>query len=203
MQGFAWVTAAFAIAEYNGVKLLDKKDIKEGWSIAELPELPQKEATISRVETVISIILSTIFISILCFAPQVLAAYINIGSTSTTVIPVFNLSVINQFKMLFVVLFILGIIKEVLKLYYGRWTLKLSIPVVILSIASAIIIISIFTNPNIWNSNFTLEVMKHIDTNVNVTGIWSNLKIGFITVVILAVIIEIVTSFYKGIKYNK
>jgi hypothetical protein len=203
MQSFAWVTAAFAIAEYNGVKLLDKKDIKEGWSITELPQLPEKDAAISKVETVFSIIFSTIFISIILFAPQVFAAYISNGSGNTIVIPVFNFEVLSRFKMLFVVIFILGILKEVLKFYYGRWTLKLSIPVAILSVASAVMTISIFVNPDIWNANFALEVMKHLEINIGGLNIWNSLKTGLIIVVILSTIIEIATSLYKGIKYNQ
>ncbi|MDF2889980.1 MAG: hypothetical protein K0R80_347 [Clostridia bacterium] len=203
MQSFAWVTAAFAIAEYKGVNLLDKKDIKEGWSIAELPQLPEKDAAISKVETVFAIIFSTIFISIILFAPQAFAAYISSSPGNTIVIPVFNIEVLSRFKILFVAIFILGILKEALKFYYGRWTLKLSIPVVILSVASAVLTISIFVNPDIWNANFALEVMKHFEINIGELNMWNSLKTGLIIVIILSTLIEIVTSLYKGIKYNQ
>jgi hypothetical protein len=203
MQGFAWVTAAFAIAEYNGVNILDKDSIKGAWSIAELPEVPQKEAVISKVEVVVSILFSTIFIGILCFAPQVVAAYLKNGVDTTTIIPVFNLAIISQFKMLLVAIFVLEVIKEAIKLYYGRWVLKVAIPLTVISIATAIITISIFANPAIWNASFAVEVMKYLDVNIAIPSIWSNFRAGFIIVVILSSLIEIITALYKGIKYNK
>lgn len=202
MQAFSWVTIIFAIAEHYGVKLLDKKNIKEGWSIAELPELPQKEAAISKGETVFSILFSTIFISILCFAPQIFAAYLNIDSGNTRVIPVFNIEVLSQFKLFFVGIFILGIIKETLKLYCGRWSLRLAVPLTFLSIASAIITVSIFANPNIWNTNFSMEIIKYLDMNIEPISLWNSLHLGFLIVLIFAFILEITTSLYKGIKYK-
>jgi len=203
MQGFAWVTAAFAIAEYNGIKLLDKEDMKGEWSIAELPEVPQKEAVISKEEVVFSILFSTTFIGILGFAPHIVAAYINNGVGGTMIIPVFNLAIISQFKMLLVAIFVLEVIKEAIKLYYGRWTLKVSIPLTVISIATTIITVSIFANSNIWNANFPFEVMKHLDINIAVSSFWSSFRTGFIIIVILSTLIEISTSLYKGIKFNK
>lgn len=203
MQSFAWVTAGFAIAEFNGVDILEKENMKGPWSIEKLPEVPQKEATISKVEVVFSILFSTIFISILAFAPHLLAAYINNGTGGTTIIPVLNLEIISQVKMLLVVLFLLEIIKDALKLYYGRWTLKVSIPLTVISIASAIITLSIFANPNMWNANFPIEVMNLLDINVAATSIWSSFRTGFIIITLLSTLAEISTALYKGFKYNK
>jgi hypothetical protein len=203
MQAFAWVTLMFTIAEHYGVKLSDKTGVKEGWSLSELPELPKKEAVISKGETVFSILLTTIFISVLCFTPQIIAAFISNGSGPIRIIPVFNLEVLRQFKLLFIAIFILGVIKEALKLYYGRWTLKLAVPLTFLSVASAIITVSIFANPNIWNPNFSLEVMKYIDIDIAPINLWGSLHIGFIFVLIFAFILEISTSLYKGFKYNQ
>jgi hypothetical protein len=203
MQGFAWVTAGFAIAEYKGVKLLDKNEINEGWSIADLPEIPQKEAVISKGETIFSILISTIFISVLFFAPQVLAAYINNGSGGTIIIPLFNIEVLNQLKVLMAAMLILEIIKEGLKLYYGRWTMKLSIPLTVLSIALGIISLWIFANPNVWNTNFPLEVTKYLNIDVAAISPWSSFSTGIVIIIILATIIDVATTLYKGIKYNK
>ena len=203
MQAFAWVTAAFAIAEYNGVKILDKENLKGPWSIAELPEVPQKEAVISKVDVVFSILFSTTFIGVLCFAPHLVAAYINNSAGITTIIPVFNLEIISQFKMLLVVLFMLEVIKEALKLYFGRWTLKVAIPLSFISLAAAVIAVLIFANPAIWNPNFAFDVMKLLDINIAATSIWGNFKAGLIIIIIFSTIVEISTALYKGVKYNK
>jgi len=201
LQAFAWVTAAFAIAEYNGVDLLDKKE--EDWSIKDLPELPQKEAVIPRSESIVSIVFSTLFTSILLFAPQIFAAYINNGSGSFIMIPLFNIPVISQYKALLIVVFVLGIIKELLKLYYRRWTLKLSIPVALLSVALGIISVLIFTNPSIWNPNFAVIMTKYMEIDIAGVNLWSSLSTGLAAVIIIATLVEVATNVYKGFKYDK
>jgi hypothetical protein len=46
-------------------------------------------------------------------------------------------------------------------------------------------------------------VMKYLDVNIAIPSIWSNFRTGFIIVVILSTLAEIITTLYKGIKYNK
>jgi len=203
LQGFAWVTVGFAIAEHNGISIADKKRKVKVWGLSDLPMLPEKAAAISRVESVFTILFSTIFTSIFYFAPQLFAAYIGTGTGGMTVIPVFNIEVLSKYRTFILVIFILSVAKEALKLLAGRWNLKLSISLTILNISSLIIVLIIFTNPAIWNGNFMSDVLRYTSIEVESLGQWVNLSTGTIIVFLLAYIVEIVTSLYKGIKYNK
>jgi hypothetical protein len=202
LQGFAWVTAIFAIAEYKGVDLLDKKGKKEEWKLTELPVIPEKAASISRVESVFSIVFLTIFTCIFYFAPQLIAAYVKNGSTGVTLVPIFNISVLSSYKLLIISIFILGIIKEIPKIISGRWTLKLSIFVAVLSLASMILSLAMFSNPDIWNINFISDIMRHMGIDAAPGDSWINIVTGSIIIIVIATIAEIATSMYKGIKYN-
>lgn len=202
LQAFAWVTGIFAIAEYNGVKLGDQDTKKEGWSLSQLPVIPKKESEIPRVESVVGILFTTIFASLLYFAPQVFAAYISDGAGSVRVIPVFNLEVLSNFKALIVITFILGIAKEALKLIAGRWSLKLSASITVINVISVILTLLIFTNQGIWNPNFLSQLFGYLNVETASKLSWLNMSRGVIIVLVFAYIIEIATTMYKGVKYS-
>lgn len=203
LQGFAWVTAGFAIAEYNGVNLPNKNVENEAWSPSDLPLLPEKAASISRIESVFAILFSTIFTSIFYFAPQMFAAYIRDGAGGMNVIPVFNVEVLSKYKALILVVFILGVAKEALKLIIGRWNLKLSYSLTLLNISALALTLIIFANQAIWNVNFISEILRYASIEVDPLNQWINLSTGSIILFIFAYVLEIVTGLYKGVKYNK
>lgn len=202
-QGFAWVTISFAIAEYKGIKLEDAKKGKDGWSLSELPELPQKGAEISRGETIFSILFSTLFISILFFAPHVFAAYINNGSGEVITIPVFNIEGLRQLSVMLIALFVLEVIKEAIKLYFGRWNLRLAILLAVISLVLGSISLAIFANPNTWNANFAMDMTKHLDFEFGGLSIWGSLSTTVAAIIIFSTILDIATNLYKGFKYGK
>ena len=203
LQGFAWVTVAFAIAEYNGVSLPDKSKKNKVWSLSDLPLLPEKAASISRIESGFAILFSTIFTSIFYFAPQLFAAYIRTGTNHFNVISVFNIAILSKYKTLILVIFILGIIKEALKLITGRWNLKLSLSLTVLNISSLILTLIIFANSAIWNPHFISEVLRYANVEAETLSQWINLSTGSVILFLFAYILEIVTGLYKGVKYNK
>lgn len=198
LQGFAWVTGIFGIAEYKGIKLVDKK---EAWSPAKLPTVPQKSAMIPKVDTVLAILLTTVFMSILIFAPQVIAAYIRDAAGRMTTIPVFNLEILKAYKIILMIIFAIAIIKEVMKLMAGRWSLKLGLSIAALNIVEAVLALLIFTNSRIWNADFTIEVFKY--ANIDAVALpWINFPIGVVMVIVLVHGIDTAISLYKGWKYN-
>lgn len=202
LQGFAWVTAIFAISEYNGVDLKIDRDKDEEWKLSDLPMIPVKEASISRVESVISIVFTTIFTSIFYFAPQLIAAYFRNAETGLTLVPVFNISVLGSYKFFVLGIFILGIMKEVPKIISGRWSLKLGILVAVLSVASTILALIMFSNPEIWNMNFASDLLRYTNIDFTDADSWINITTGSILIIVIAGISEIATALYKGFKYN-
>jgi hypothetical protein len=201
LQGFAWTTVAFAIAERHNVNVAIDGTEKGEWNLSKLPKVPEKKAMIPPAESIFAILFSTIFISILFFAPQLFAAYIPKDS-GVAIIPIFNFEVLLDYKMLFLCIYILSVLREALKLFLRRWTLKLSISFTILSIASTILMLIIFTNPGVWNVNFPFEVAMNTNLGFDFNYLWERVKLGFIIVMIAACIMEVATALYKGIKYN-
>jgi len=202
LQGFAWVTTVFAIAEYNGVDLMVEKGKKGEWNISELPVIPEKAAAISRVESVFSIVFLTIFTSMFYFAPQLIAAYVKSASSGVTIVPIFNIGVLSSYKVLVIGIFILGIMKEVPKIVSGRWTFKLSVFISILSVASTALALVMFSNPEIWNASFVSDILLYTGIDFTSEDSWINITTGSILIIVIGAIVEIATSLYKGIRYN-
>jgi hypothetical protein len=202
MQGFAWVTVIFAIAEYKGIKLMSGMEKEGNWNLSDLPVVPEKEAAISRVDSIFSILFLTISTSIFYFAPQLIAVYFKNGTAGFNLIPIFNISVLNSYKLFIIAIFILGIVKEVPKIVSGRWTLKLSIFVTILSLASMILSLIVISNPDIWNINFVSDILRYLGADVVPGEQWMNIAKGSILIIVVGTIAEIATTMYKGIKFN-
>lgn len=200
-QAFAWVTISFAIAEYYQMPTVSFNTPHESWSIDDLPHIPKKEAKISRIESIIGIIFSSIFMSIIYLYPRLFAVYIP-TPTGINVIPIFNTSVIEGFKLIIAAIFLISIVKEIIKLVAGRWNLKVAISTSVLSIITLILSLIIFTNPNIWNQTLVEDIVKYVDLGFDLAKAQSQLIKSFIAIIVIASLGEIVGSLYKGIKYN-
>lgn len=201
MQGFAWVTIGFAAAEYFGMELKDKDLVKGEWSLTSLPQIPEKEQLISPVGSVFGILFGALFTSIFYFAPQVFAAYFSKGEQGFSYIPVFNLEVLSRYKYLIIVVFVLGILKEIFKLIEGRWNLRLSIILTILATASMVVSLALFTAPNLWNPDFISTILAHLDGDEGAKGVF-NLPLGAIVILVVAYVTEIASTLHKGFKFS-
>jgi len=203
LQGFAWVTIAFAFAERKGVELPAKGQTKAvTWSVSQLPEVPEKQTAISRTESIFSILFTTFFITILYVAPQIFAVYLQNDTTGTTIIPIFDTVVLRGYRWLIAGIFISSISKEVVKLISGRWTLRTSTVCSILSAASTMLTLLLFSDPRIWNPNFQAGLARHMDLGFGLVNSLGQTNRGILLIILAAGIIEIVTVMYKGIKYN-
>lgn len=206
LQAFAWTTGAFVVAERSQINMekgnIRKDSLEKGkWSPSQLPAIPEKKAVIPVHEPVISIIFSTIFFVLLYSTPRVFSAYINFDGDGT-VIPVFNQEALQSVRIILVLILLLHIFKEIMKLFTRRWTLKLSVVVTVLSVISIILTLSVFTNPDIWNPDFSSEIVKHMKLTFDFNELWDKFKTGFIAVIIVAGIADVLTTLYKGVRYN-
>jgi hypothetical protein len=205
IQGFAWVTGIFAVLEYKGVRL-DGLEIKRAqggiWSISDLPEIPEDKAVISSKESIFSIIFSTTFIIILCFAPKLLGVFTFNKQAASVVIPIFNVEILNGYRIFIFGIFLIGLFKEILKIISGRWTLKLSLSVVILNIIELLLVFVIFSNTGIFNDKLPVELVKYGYLDFDFTKIWNMVKNWIVISFIVAYILESATALYKGFLYN-
>ena len=205
LQAFAFTTIAFMIAERRGIYNNNWNVKKNNWDLTMLPTVPDKKAVISLSETIFSIIFSTIFytilISIVFNAPDIIAAYITNGN-ETAIIPLFNLEVLQGYKILFIIIFVLSILGKILNLYYRRWVLELSIIHVVLTVISTALVLVMFSDNSIWNPSFALDLTKHMNLTFDFVSLWERIKNWLIVIIILSGSIEIISVLFKGIRYD-
>jgi hypothetical protein len=205
-QGFVWVTLIFALIEYRGIDLSADSDFKKQWSLKDLPKAKGDKADIPVINPILGIVFSSIFIMILYFAPQFFAAYIPLQNGRLVRIPFFISTALSQYKALIMVLFLATIAKETVKLIYRRWTIRSSIMYSLLNIVALILTIVVFSNPNVWNSDFFSQLAIHlnigVNSNINTSLLWRQILNGGIVVLLAGNVIDIATSIYKGVKYN-
>ncbi|MDD2371269.1 MAG: hypothetical protein PHQ32_04635 [Firmicutes bacterium] len=207
LQAFAWTTIVFMIIERKNNNVEEELSNKNNWSLDKLPQMPDKKTDIKLSNPIASIIattfFATIFLALLYTAPEVFSAYFHNGKELVT-IPLFNIAVLQGYRTLIIGIFILSILKEVFSIYYRKWTLKHSIIHVVLTIFTLILTIIIFTDGNLWNPDFSTELLKYMKVSLDFPRFWINIKNWILAIVVVANIIEIIGVLYKGLlHYSK
>ncbi len=120
----------------------------------------------------------------------------------STVIPLFNKDVLSGYLPLINVFFALAIIKEYIKLITGKWTISLAAVNAVLNAVSLVISIVIFTNPGIWNGEFTLQLLKAstIPVEIDINMFWRMFTNGLIFILAFAFILDSITALLKARK---
>lgn len=194
LQGAAWVTLIFAALEYKEISV--ETGMEQGiWEPSQLPELPEKKALISRGESVVSIIITTIFLPLMFFYPEAIGIYYKVGG-EFNFIPFFNIEGLAPFKIIIFLVFTINILIELIKIIKGRWTMKIAVITTGLNVISAALFVNVIYNTNIWNSEIVQKFEQY-------TPISFERMIILTTVIIIIVAIgESISALYKGIKYG-
>lgn len=201
ITAFAWVTIIFWAIDHHALKEGECK-----WSIKDLPEVPKpSHAKISRTETIIELIISTVFMTIFIAVLMNYLSYIVISDESGVfVTDVFNQSVAQRFVPFFIVSLILGILTSLYKLYIGEWKVGVTAVYSAYEMLSASLFIIFINHPQlilpqvfdsiVEHTDFTLEqVQKGFSTGITVTTV----------VISLIVVLSITFNWYKTIKHMK
>lgn len=203
-QGFTWVTIVFAIMERVNNKEI-KEIAKRKWSVSDLPKIPEKEELIKRSESIVGIVFTVIFMVVFCFASPYIGAYFAEGC-SVKVIPVFS-EQFQNFIPLIIVIFCASMLKESLKLIFGKWTLKLGIAITAIDIVLFVFCIIVFTNKSIWNSNFindlTASGIVPKDIDISMDRVFDGFKKGFVGLLAFVYGIDSMVALIKGVKYGR
>lgn len=202
LQAFAWLTFGFAIAERYSTKKINFQNNQ--WKPSDLPPVPVGKATIRRSEPIAGMIFTVIVMIVFNTAPQILSVYI--GGNPVIVVPVFNLDAWPAFIGVFNVLFALGLVKEFVRLLFGRYNITLGIVIVIINIASLAMPVMLLSNPMLWNPNFasTLQNMHAFGIPgwfdvQNYFDLFRKLLIGF---VILGMVVDTITVLARSIRHS-
>lgn len=204
LQAFAWLTFGFAMAERYNKKKIDFKFPDDNWKPSDLPPVPVEKETIKRSEPIAGIIFTLIVMIIFNMAPQILSVYA--AGDTFIVVPIFNMEMWPGIIGVFNILFLLGIAKEFVRLLFGRYNMTLAVSVTLINIVSLIMSVLLFTNPAIWNPDFSSAL-----TSVHAFGMPSDFDLAyfldifkkvFVGIIIFAFIVDTIKVFYHAVKYS-
>jgi len=201
VQAFAYVTIAFALVERFAK---DGHIGKMDWSPKDLPPVPslnQKDSVyIKRADPIVGLIFGVIGLIIFNAMPWILG-YVT-AMDGVEFIPVFNLDVVRTMLPLINLMICLGILKDMLRLIAGRYTIKLSVGIAVINVAMLVLNIVIFLPPAIWNADFltSLYAATHVDLFVSQTAkaIWTMLPTIIVVLGTIGYLSDTGVTLYRG-----
>ncbi len=200
VQAFAWVTVIFALIERFAK---DAPWKEKDWDPADLPPVPAHKVTIKKGEPIVGIVFSVLFLVLVNAAPQLFSAYIYSDGTLNT-IPVFDLIVFRQLLPLINVMICLGILKEILRLAAGRYTIGLAAAMTVINIASIILFIFTFGPASqIWNAGFMTGLGTTWGASAAAAHIWSIIPKILVGLVIFGNVVDIITMFFRALRHSE
>lgn len=160
-MAFGWTTFGFAVIQFVGAKQLNVNlQEKKSWNPSDLPVVPDPKGRVKRGDAIAGIVFYTIFIAIFGVSNEYFGVWFFEDGKFHNVIPFFNEDWYGYYFLFIVLMFGFGIIKECLKLIYGRWTMKLVIFTLIVNVISGIGLLFVIAEPAIWNPDFMSQLIE-------------------------------------------
>ena len=200
VQAFAWVTIIFALVER-----WSKGSLVKGaeWDPDDLPSVPEKNTDIPRSEPIAGIVFIVLLLVLLNAAPQLFSAYLPEGG-SLRMVPVFDLDVFYRQLPLVDVMICVGLVKEVLRLITGRYTLALSLALTALNIVSAVMFILLFGPASgVWNPHFMTQIGTEWSLSETAAQLWSVVPIVLTGLVIFGHVVDSVQAILRSARHRK
>ncbi|MBU0996964.1 MAG: hypothetical protein KKE16_02850 [Firmicutes bacterium] len=199
-QAFAIVTLVFVLIEQY-----DLSPKKKEWSVSSLPDLPnEKEPKVSRTGSIVELIIMTIFgvtWIYLLFNHSIYLGWMVEGNGWAVSVPLFNSPAVNVLIPLFIASLALGIIAQMIKIYYARLNMKVMIFHTLDKIFSLAVVLFFMTMPNLINGVFALQASTFLE--ISTTVVWDMIKgiaTGIISVVSIATLLDLIFTWIKSIR---
>ena len=197
---FFWLTLVFAIIERTdkekGTEPLTTSLKK--WTPDDLKNITYipKKRTISRLEVFGSLFWTAIWATLYFYANQLVGVYENKGEGLAFVTPVFNQEVLISYWPLVLISIGMEMILALYKFIKGQWTNNMAIFNTIYEVVATIILIVIFSNPNLFHQKF-IPYMTDLFT---ITGeqLVNWLVGGTISLFVVFAVINVVDGFRKA-----
>lgn len=156
---FGWTTFGFAIGEYFNEINPKQLQMEKEWEVADLPPIPDKKRQIKRGETITGILFYVLFLVIFAFSSEYFGIWI-FHDEFSGVVSFLNEETYGASLFLIILIFGFGLIKECLKLIYGKWTMKLVIYTSIVNCIPILAILFMMSGPAFWNPDFMVELTQ-------------------------------------------
>lgn len=193
--GFAGITIAFAVLERKGVRV----DLREQ-DIAHLPPVPKKQERIPRAEPIVGIVFCILFAFIFLAVPQAVGVYLEQGQWA----PVFNIPKIQGAWPLIVAFVVLGVLRESVKLYQGRYTKRLAAVSAVTNLLSAGLCCAFLLGSSILNPQFLLYMQEMFSGDAAfLSTVFGHINVLFLAVILFALCLDTAVTAYKAYKYDR
>lgn len=192
---FATVTLIFAVLE----RLRISGKPKTGkWTVDQMEPIPDKRKSISRAGAVVGIVISTVFLLLLYFTPQLLGVHIWENS-NLTIIPFFQTEVLQRYYPAIFLLIIAAITVGILKLVAGQWTVKLAVLNGVYNVLTVIVLGTMLYKQDIFNTEFLKGLAKIFEMPLDsfLTG-WQSGCLVTIVVILLICVYDSVDGFRRS-----
>lgn len=188
------ITLAFAILERKGVRMnLGEQDI------AHLPPVPKKQERIPKAEPIAGIVFCTLFAFVFLAVPQVIGVYFEQGQW----MPIFNVPKIQAAWPIIVAFTVLGVLRESVKLYEGRYTKRLAAVSAATNLLSAVLSCAFLLGSSILNPQFLLYMQGLFSGDAAFLGtVFGQINLIFLAVILFALCLDTVVTVYKAYKYG-
>lgn len=202
ITSFGMVTVIFALINHlSGDDLPGKRKADQRiWKVSQLPPLPEAKIRIKRSDSIVSIIFALIFLIIINIYPEVFGYYSQTDS-GISIIPVFG----DAFKTLLFWINIVvaaGIILDIIKSAFGRWTYFLVVACLGHNIFSLVVALRVLRDPQLINPDFATAVKNLFSrSGAALPANWLEFTLSVITVlVIIGFVVESITIIAKGFR---
>lgn len=199
---FGWTTFGFAIGEYFNEINPKQLQMEKEWEVADLPPIPDKKRQIKRGETITGILFYVLFLVIFAFSSEYFGIWI-FHDEFSGVVSFLNEETYGASLFLIILIFGFGLIKECLKLIYGKWTMKLVIYTSIVNCIPILAILFMMSGPAFWNPDFMVELtqaglLKEGSEAYNTVNIaWNQATYWILIILVIGLIWDAVYGFIK------
>lgn len=207
VQGFAWVTAVFALIDYGR----HRSGVKVGsaaWKPSDLPEIPEPQAQIRLVEPIVGILFTVIFTVIFISSVELIGVY-SFQNGDRSIVPFLDKIAFEAYLPVVWLAAAIGIIKACFKMVIRKWNTTMLIVQLAASLGVFVLFCILFADGTIWNGQFMQQlaqtgmVVPGSDGYETVERIWTGLTENFLLVVGFFTVVEWVTEIYKWIRARR
>lgn len=205
---FGGVTLIFAFMQDKGVNIDGSTD-----ELSRLPAVPENSAVIKRSECIVGIVFSTLFLLLMCFAPQLMAVYnINVSGGTSSYVPILNTTVVKGLWPFWVAFFVLGAGRDLWRMFIGTYNVQTLVVTIVADVLSALIACYVFLTKNIMNPEAYKAFLQAAsqsgetlsgESEVFMAVFFRGFAHIFLAAMIFALVIDIATTAVKTAKYSK
>jgi hypothetical protein len=204
-MAFGWTTFGFAIGEYFHNINPKSLQMDKEWKVSDLVPVPDEKRQIKRGETITGIVFYVLFIVIMAFSSEYFGIWI-FHEEFSGVVPFLNEETYGSYLFFVILILGFGIIKECLKLIFGKWTMKLVIYTLVVNLISLVAILFMINGPAFWNPNFLLElteagfVTEGSEAFKTVSIVWEQSTFWILILLVLGLILDAIDGFIRVYK---